>query len=120
VVYCGGPQGREPRHVRSQAQDRIVLLPASATMDDCHRLAELLFGAPTPTNFPLTIGFMEIESPVELCVTAVYTASALEGGPVSIDVEQIEGKKKRRRSREPGVSSGSDPSEVSSSTELPF
>jgi hypothetical protein len=97
VVFCGSPAGREPRFVRPRAEDRIVLPPESATMDDCCRLGELLFGGESASAYPITIGFLEIESPVELCVTAVYTATPLEGGPVSIDVEQIEARKKQRR-----------------------
>jgi hypothetical protein len=42
---------------------------------------------------PLTIGFLEITSPQELVVTAVYTVSDLTSGSVSIDVEQISGAK---------------------------
>lgn len=61
-------------------------------MDDCCRLAELLFGATTDSLAP-TIGFLEIISPVELSVTAVYTATDADSHAVSIDVEQINTKK---------------------------
>jgi hypothetical protein len=58
-------------------------------MDDCCRIAELLLGAPPQGSTPLTVGFLEIVSPIELSITAVYTASGPDGKTVSIDVEQI-------------------------------
>jgi len=95
VVFGGAAAGREPRTVTARAEDRITLPPYSATMDDCCRLSELLLGAPAEGPAPLSIGYLEIVSPVELTVTAVYTATALDGGPVSIDVAQIEAKPRR-------------------------
>jgi hypothetical protein len=89
VVLAGAPAGREPRVVPRRAEDRIVLPPHSATMDDCCRIAELLLGAPPQGSTPLTVGFLEIVSPIELSITAVYTASGPDGKTVSIDVEQI-------------------------------
>jgi hypothetical protein len=62
----------------------------SATMDDCCRIAEMLLGAPPSGPLPLTIGFLEIISPVELAVTAVYTVSGPDSRTTSIDVEIIE------------------------------
>ncbi|MCP5103778.1 MAG: hypothetical protein GY950_10390 [bacterium] len=97
LVMAGVPQGREPKYVGIKAQDSIVLPGNSATMDDCCRIAQLLFGPATPPVLPLTIGFLEIVSPVELSVTAVYTASGLEKGHNSIDVEQIVGKLKFKK-----------------------
>ena len=38
---------------------------------------------------PLTIGFLEIVSNVQLNVTAVYTASDLKSNGLSIDVQNI-------------------------------
>jgi hypothetical protein len=89
VVLAGAVAGREPRVVSARVEDKIVLPPHSATMDDCFRISELLLGAPTQGPMPPTIGFLEIVSPVELSVTAVYTASGPDGKTVSIDVEQI-------------------------------
>jgi hypothetical protein len=64
-------------------------------MDDCCRIAELLFGQPAPAGLRLAIGLLEIVSPRELHVTAVYTVTNARGGAsVSIDVEQIAGKLK--------------------------
>jgi hypothetical protein len=95
VVFGGAAAGREPRTVTARAEDRITLPPQAATMDDCCRLSELLLGAPAEGPAPLSIGFLEIVSPVELTVIAVYTASGPGGGPVSIDVQQIEARSRR-------------------------
>jgi hypothetical protein len=92
VVFGGAAAGREPRTVTARAEDRITLPPHAATMDDCCRLSELLLGAPADGPAPLSIGYLEIVSPVELTVTAVYTAAGLDGGPVSIEVEQFDAK----------------------------
>jgi hypothetical protein len=89
LVLAGAPAGREPRMVGARASDSIVLAPHSATMDDCCRLAELLLGAPPQGPLPLTVGFLEIVSPVELSVTAVYTVSSPNASSISIDVDQI-------------------------------
>ncbi len=88
VVLKGEALGREPRVAKEMAQDRIVLPPHTATMDDCCRLAELL-KQPVSSNGPLLIGFLEIVSDVPLTVTAVYTATGLKDDAVSIDVDQI-------------------------------
>jgi hypothetical protein len=99
VVFAGAPQGREPRVVQAKARDTLVLPGNSATMDDCCRLAELLFDSAPPSKLPLTIGFLEIVSPIELQVTAVYTATDLESRSISIDVEQITGRLKGAKPR---------------------
>lgn len=106
VVFGGAAAGREPRTVTARAEDRITLPPQAATMDDCCRLSELLLGAPAEGPAPLSIGFLEIVSPVELTVTAVYTASGPGGGPVSIDVQQIEAKPRRAAPPRPAVTPG--------------
>jgi hypothetical protein len=83
--------GREPRSVGRRAEDAITLPPKTATFDDCLRLHELLHEA--VADEPLSIYFLEIVSPVELTITAVYTANDLRGVSVSLDVVQVEGKK---------------------------
>jgi hypothetical protein len=93
VVFAGAATGREPKVARTRAVDKITLPPHSATMDDCCRIAELLFGDVPPSPIPLTIGFLEITSREELSVTAVYTSSNLTSHAVDIDVEQIHGRK---------------------------
>lgn len=112
LVDRGVPVGREPNVAPPRAYiDRIELTSLSATMDDCNRIAELLWGA-VPTPFPLTIGYLVITSTHELDVTAVYTSQAcsywsksparldcidpsgaLTGVSSSIDVERIPGRK---------------------------
>jgi hypothetical protein len=84
------PVGREPRSVSRRAEDAITLPGKSATFDDCFRLHELLH-EPT-SDEPLSIYFLEIVSPVELTVTAVYTANDLRGISVALEVVQVEGK----------------------------
>jgi hypothetical protein len=89
VVFAGTVLGREPQFARAKAQDRILLPPRTATMDDCCRIQALLVGGAPGATLPLTIGFLEIVSSQELVVSAVYTASDLRSGSLSIDVEEI-------------------------------
>jgi hypothetical protein len=90
VVLAGAPVGREPKVAGPRADDKMVLPPQSATMDDCCRIAELLFGGETASPMPITIGFLEITADGPIAVTAVYTATGLDGVGVCIDVKQIE------------------------------
>jgi hypothetical protein len=80
--------GREPRSVSRRASDVITLPAKSATFDDCLRMHEILHEA--AGDEPLSIYFLEIVSPVELAVTAVYTANDLRGISVALDVMQVE------------------------------
>lgn len=90
VVLAGAPGGREPRIVGARAEDRIVLPPQTATMDDCCRIVERLLGGEASSSLPLTIGFLEITASGPLAVTAVHTTSGLGSAVgVSIEVEQI-------------------------------
>lgn len=73
LVDRGVPVGREPRTVGSSGGELIQLPYGNATMDDCNRIAELIWGA-VPTPYPLTIGFLIVGSTIELDITAVYTA----------------------------------------------
>lgn len=97
IVFAGAVNGREPRVVESKARDSIVLPPKSATMDDCHRIGQLLFGGQPASPMPLTLGFLEIASRKPLNVVAVYTVTGLQGGPVSIEVETVAPREKRGR-----------------------
>jgi hypothetical protein len=97
IVFGGAVAGREPRSVQSRARDSIVLPPKSATMDDCHRIGELLYGAQPASPMALTLGFLEIASHQPLNVVAVYTVTGVQGGPVSIEVETVEPRLKRGR-----------------------
>jgi len=83
LVYKGTPQGREPRYQPPTGFDNITLPLGNATMDDCNRIAELIYGSPVPTPLPLTIGFLIIQSTVDLDVTAVYTSQACSNWVVS-------------------------------------
>ena len=95
VVIFGNIVGREPKFIGPQGRpEKIVLPPNTATMDDCCSISELLLGHPPLGPSPLTIGFLVIVSFQELNVTAVYTASDLKSGTISIDVEQVVGKLK--------------------------
>ena len=95
VIFAGAVTGREPRFAVRQASDKIVLPPHSATMDDCCRLNELLLGGTTGSKGPLSVGFLEIISNQPLNITAVYTVTDPKSGSVSMDVEQIQGKRTR-------------------------
>jgi hypothetical protein len=92
LVFAGAVTGREPAVAQARVTDRIVLPSGAATMDDCCRFAELLYGAVPASTMPLTVGFMELISNRELHVTAVYTASDLKGNGLSIAVETVPGK----------------------------
>ncbi len=108
LVKEGSPVGREPKAAKATAFDSITLQSMQATMDDCNRIAELIYGGAVPTPMPLLIGFLVLEANVDLDVTAVYTAETCshwvaspdkldcldpdgrhQGVGISIDVEQI-------------------------------
>jgi hypothetical protein len=89
LVLAGAPVGREPKVVAAKAEDKIVLPPQTAIMDDCCRITEVLFGGEAASPMPITIGFLEITSNGPIAVTAVYTATGLDSANVSIEVEQI-------------------------------
>jgi hypothetical protein len=93
VVLASAAVGREPRVAGVRAEDKVVLPPQTATMDDCCRIAELLLGGSAPSPIPLTIGFLEITASAEIAVTAVYTASGPKSGGISLSVEQITGRR---------------------------
>lgn len=89
VVVAGAASGREPRF-NGPGKASVMQLPAhGAAMSDCCRILELVLGAVPAGPVPLTIGFLEIVSTVELDVTAVYTASGGAGSTPSISVNRI-------------------------------
>ncbi len=111
LVKDGVPVGREPKVVDVSGLDRIELNTGQATMDDCNRIAQVLWGK-VPTPYPLTIGYLVILSTLELDVTAVYTSQAcsnwvnspekldcldttgkFQGVSSSIHVNQVQGRK---------------------------
>ena len=86
-----GPQvlGREPNFSGVKANDSIVLVPNSATMDDCNRIWTLL-NLPPGTYF---IGFLHLISTADLSVDAVYTSQAPGQGNTDIEIERIDPKR---------------------------
>jgi hypothetical protein len=89
LVLAGAVRGREPRHTGPVTTDNLLLPAHSATMDDCCRILELLLGARPAAATPLTVGILEIISPVALNVTAVYTVTDPGNGSTSIDVQTV-------------------------------
>ncbi|HXU47197.1 MAG TPA: hypothetical protein VN783_16845, partial [Thermoanaerobaculia bacterium] len=87
LVKEGFPVSREPNFNKASAFDSISLPVDTATMDDCNRIAELLYGGVVPTPMPLWIGFLILESNIDLDVTAVYTAETCSNWVVSGKLE---------------------------------
>jgi hypothetical protein len=111
LVRGGYPVGREPSVVDPNGYDFISLKSGQATMDDCNRIAQILYGG-VPTPYPLTIGYLVILSTLELDVTAVYTSQncsnwatspysleclsttgQFQGGNTDIHVNQVQGRR---------------------------
>ncbi|HSF42727.1 MAG TPA: hypothetical protein VLT87_23180 [Thermoanaerobaculia bacterium] len=109
LVDRGVPVGREPRTVLPVYSETLNLPFNGATMDDCNRIAEMIWGF-VPSPFPITIGFLVVGSTDAVDITAVYTAETCsnwlyspvkleclnpagnqQGLGVSIDVRQITG-----------------------------
>jgi hypothetical protein len=87
VVLAREPDVTNPLTLPKRQVETIILPPLAATMDDCCRIADML---PAPSGeTPLTIAILSIASPLELSVSAVYTANPLNGDGISIDVEYI-------------------------------
>jgi len=87
AVVAREPNVTDPKTIPARQIEPIILPPLAATMDDCCRIAEML---PAPSGeTPLTIAILSIASPLELSVSAVYTANPLNGDGVSIDVEYV-------------------------------
>jgi hypothetical protein len=92
LVFAGAVTGREPDIAIARATEKMLLPSGAGTMDDCCRIAELLYGAVPGSAMPLTIGFLELVSDQELHVTAVYTSSDLRGHGLNFEVETVPGK----------------------------
>lgn len=92
LVEDGRAIGREPEQQKLSGSDWIALRPGHATLDDCRRIREIA-GVDTSV---LTIGFVELVSPIELSVDAVYTTGDFDGRfAPGIDVERVEAKRVR-------------------------
>src|SRR5215831_6749224 len=86
LVHNDVPVGREPRFAPAAPPfANITLQPGTATMDDCCSL----LGPLRLSLGQLNIGFLVLQSTVSLNVTAVYTATDLHSGSISIDVQSI-------------------------------
>lgn len=105
------PIAREPNTVPRSGGEAIPLPVFHGTMDDCNKLYQMA-GIPLVNPPVMVIGYLVIQSPRELDVTAVYTAELCSdfrfgagpanmcynaAGPnygvtLSIDVEQVAGK----------------------------
>jgi hypothetical protein len=83
LVLAGAVVGREPQVAKARAGDAVKLPPHAATMDDCCRIAELIFGAPVNG---ITIGVLEMVASRDVAVTAAYTNGT------SLDVEPVAGR----------------------------
>jgi hypothetical protein len=90
LVLAGAPVGREPNAASPRAEDRITLPAQTATMDDCCRIAELIYGEKPASPIPLTIGILEIIATADIAVTAVYSTSGTKPYcGVGIEVVQV-------------------------------
>jgi hypothetical protein len=86
LVHNDAPVGREPRFAPAAPPfANITLQPGTATMDDCCSL----LGPLNLSLAQLNIGFLVLQSTVSLNVAAVYTATDLHSGSISIDVQSI-------------------------------
>jgi hypothetical protein len=90
LIDNGKILGRENSKVRCLYQDQIVL-NKEATFDDCYHLAEIA-GQQNPTLGPISMGFLEIISPIEIHITVVYTVTDDQNLSTDIEVVTIQGK----------------------------
>src|SRR5687767_8866793 len=88
VVLNNKPIAREPRTMKPVGRDVVTLGPFHATMDDCCKITEML--KPAQADELLKIGFVEIISPVQIEVVAVYTVTDLEQSHPTVNVVQID------------------------------
>ena len=88
VVLHNKPIAREPKTMKPVGTDVVRLAPFHATMDDCCKIVEVL--KPVRPDELLKIGFVEIISPVQVEVVAVYTVTDLEQTHPAINVVVVE------------------------------
>ena len=86
-VVIALPQDQERGPITKKIKEN--LRPNEAVEVDCYNVVAILEGT-TAAKAEFLKGFVVIESPVELEVTAVYTAEELQENGISIDVEQIQ------------------------------
>jgi len=92
LVYRDKVIGREPGLAGIRGKDAITLPPDTATMDDCYRIGQLLYGSPPPQPLPLTVGFLELVTTAPVAVDVVYTATDPSGQTLTMDVQRVEGR----------------------------
>jgi len=80
------PQDRERGPVTRKIEQKLG--PNQAVEVDCYNIVAILQGTPS-AKAEFLKGFLVIESPVELEVTAVYTADDLQLNGIAMDVEQV-------------------------------
>ena len=88
VVIQNTAIAREPKVMKPAGIDRVILPAFHATMDDCCKIVENL--KKLKADEQLKIGFVEIISPVQIEVVAVYTVTNLEQTDPSINVVAVE------------------------------
>lgn len=88
VVIHNKPIAREPKTMKPVGFDRVTLAPFHATTDDCCKIVEML--KPLQADEQLKIGFVEIISPVQIEVVAVYTVIDLEQTHPTINVVAVQ------------------------------
>ena len=105
VLSANGKSIKEPESTSHVMTMTMGLKSGYATMDDCDLLWKLTkITPPLPPGNSLLIGFLVINSPLELDIDAVYTSAAVrvvtgqppsisESQNVDIDVERIPGKR---------------------------
>jgi len=87
VVLHNKAIAREPEIMKPVGRELCKLPAFHATMDDCCKIAKMV--EPTHLDDQLKIGFLEILSPVQLEVVAVYTVTDLEQTHPTINVVQV-------------------------------
>ncbi len=88
VVIQNKAIAREPETHGPVDFDRVTLKAFHATMDDCCKITQMLKQAGPDDQ--LKIGFVEIVSPIQIEVVAVYTVTNLEQTNPTINVVQVE------------------------------
>ena len=82
------PEGLQPGEVSAPIE--VELGPNQALEVDCAEIPDSFFENPPQT--PYTKGFVIIESPKSLDVTAVYTSGPSPASTIGFDVERIKGR----------------------------
>lgn len=89
VVIAGTAIAREPNTAAPRAEDRLILPPQAATMDDCCAIVERLLGWEGGGSHPVFAGVVEITASADVAVSTVYTTRGLKLHGASIAVERI-------------------------------